>query len=139
MTSKQRVVVDTNLWISYLIKTESPTGRVVDYLLQHHWVLISEDTLLELTGKISSPRLRKYFSIAEGLQLVLLLEQVGEFIDIRTSVQDCRDPKDDKFLALALDGEADCIITGDDDLLVLNPYHGIPIMNAREYKAMARN
>jgi predicted nucleic acid-binding protein len=48
-------------------------------------------------------------------------------------VTDCRDPKDNKFLALAIDGQADAIIRGDDDLHVLHPFRGIPILTPREF------
>jgi predicted nucleic acid-binding protein len=48
-------------------------------------------------------------------------------------VHACRDPKDDKFLQLAVNGNADFIIAGDDDLLVLNPFHGFPIITPASY------
>ena len=134
MQSKQRIVLDTNLWISYLIKADSPVGRIVSRILRHHWVLVSEATLLELADKVDSERLRLYFSAAEGLRLVLLLKQVAEWVSVQTVVRDCRDPKDDKFLALVLDGKADVLITGDRDLLALHPYRDIPIVQPRDYE-----
>lgn len=58
---------------------------------------------------------------------------IAESIPISIVVTDCRDPKDNKFLSLALSGDADFIISGDKDLTVLNPYHGVRILTMREY------
>ena len=45
----------------------------------------------------------------------------------------CRDPKDDQILELAVSGNADCIVTGDDDLLTLNPFRGIAIITPADF------
>jgi len=50
-------------------------------------------------------------------------------------VRECRDPKDDKFLELALDGQADLLVTGDEDLLAQHPWRGIPILSPADYLA----
>jgi uncharacterized protein len=57
----------------------------------------------------------------------------AEFVEIRESIVACRDPKDDQYLSLAINGCAECIVTGDDDLLVLNPFREIPILTARMF------
>ena len=49
----------------------------------------------------------------------------------------CRDPNDDKFLELALSGGADCIVSGDKDLLVLHPFRGVPIVTPRDFVSEA--
>jgi putative PIN family toxin of toxin-antitoxin system len=59
--------------------------------------------------------------------------EIAIFIKITESVTDCRDPKDNKFLELAISANASCIITGDNDLLVLHPFRGIPILNAVDF------
>ena len=64
------------------------------------------------------------------------MQVVLELISVHTDLQICRDPKDDKLLALALDGNADLIVTGDKDLLVLNPFRGIPIITPLAYLAL---
>ncbi|MCU1267062.1 MAG: PilT protein domain protein [Acidobacteria bacterium] len=66
--------------------------------------------------------------------LIAFLKET-ELIEIRERVSDCRDENDNKFLELALSGKADCIISGDDDLLVLNPYRGVSIINPRDFLA----
>ena len=64
--------------------------------------------------------------------LVALLKEV-EMVEITETFTDCRDAKDNKFLELAVSGKADCIVSGDADLLVLNPFRGIPILTPREF------
>lgn len=64
--------------------------------------------------------------------LVALLKET-ELIEITTSVTACRDVKDNKFLELAVSGKADYIVSGDEDLLVLNPFRGIPILTPRNF------
>ena len=61
------------------------------------------------------------------------LASVAEFVPIVQLVRQCRDPKDDKFLEVALNGRADLIITGDADLLAMNPWRGIVIVSPAEY------
>ncbi len=60
-----------------------------------------------------------------------------DFIDVEEQIDKCRDPKDDKYLELAVSGKAESIITGDNDLLVLNPFRGIEIITVQEF--LARN
>ena len=64
--------------------------------------------------------------------LVALLKE-AEMVEIAETITDCRDAKDNKFLELAVSGKADCIVSGDADLLVLNPFRGIPILTPREF------
>ncbi len=61
------------------------------------------------------------------------IEQDGRRIHIKETIRACRDPKDDKYLELAVAAKADCVITGDHDLLVLNPFRGIPILLAADF------
>jgi hypothetical protein len=62
-----------------------------------------------------------------------ILFRIGEFIDPKIKIAECRDPKDNKFLELAVAGNADCVITGDKDLLILNPFRGIKIISPRDF------
>lgn len=64
--------------------------------------------------------------------LVSLLKE-AELFDTTETISECRDPKDNKFLELAFSGKADCIISGDDDLLVMNPFREIPIITPSEF------
>ncbi len=64
---------------------------------------------------------------------------LATFVDITSNITDCRDPKDNKFLELAIDGKADYIVSGDKDLLVLNPYRNMPILNANDFLSLLNN
>ena len=61
--------------------------------------------------------------------------RVAELVPIVYRVQACRDPADDKFLELAINGEVDLIVTGDHDLLALDPFQGIPLIKPAAYLA----
>ncbi|HTE82179.1 MAG TPA: putative toxin-antitoxin system toxin component, PIN family, partial [Reyranella sp.] len=63
------------------------------------------------------------------------LRASGSFVNVRQMVQICRDPKDDKFLDVAVNGGADLIVTGDADLLVLHPFEGVEIVTPAAYLA----
>lgn len=78
-----------------------------------------------------SREIRAYFF--ENLLKTAVLIEVSEKID------ECRDPKDNKFLELAVSGQADCLISGDRDLLILNPFRGIDILTAQEFLAQTRD
>ena len=96
-------------------------------------VLASRVALDELTDVLGRRKLDRYVSIEQRQEYVRLLLRTVEVVTIRHRVRLCRDPRDDKFLELALSGEADLILTGDRDLLALNPFRGIGIVTAGEY------
>ena len=96
-------------------------------------LLVSEATMEEIVNVLSRPRLDRYVSLTNRRQFIRLLGRKVTMVPIIQVVRECRDPKDDKFLELALNGRADLIITGDADLLVLNPWRGIEIVTPREY------
>ncbi|MEZ5537718.1 MAG: putative toxin-antitoxin system toxin component, PIN family [Thiolinea sp.] len=89
-----RVVVDTNVLLSFLMKRASRPGKLLTHVLQHHQLLLSGSTLQELTDKCGKTKFRAYFSTEEGQELVKLLSQVGEMVSVNISITDCRDPKD---------------------------------------------
>lgn len=74
------------------------------------------------------PKFDRYVTEKERRQFVAALVQDAELVTITQQIAICRDPKDDKFLELAMSGGADCIVSGDKDLLSLHPFQGIPIV-----------
>lgn len=133
MRGEQRFVVDTNLLVSRLLLPGSASARVVRCAMERGTLLFSEDTLTELAEVLSRPKFVKYISTDEVRQFLLLLYRIGEKVTVTRRVHACRDPKDDKFLELALNGLADAIVTGDKDLLEMNPYLGVPILSSAEF------
>jgi putative PIN family toxin of toxin-antitoxin system len=134
-----RLVLDTNTLVSRMLLPAGVAGRAVDKALSEGVLLASEATLTELAEVLSRPKFDRYVSIAERHQFLLLLGGIVRVIPIHRHVRICRDPKDDMLLDVALAGEAQCLITGDRDLLALNAdfrkNHGLVILNPADYLA----
>lgn len=127
-----RVVIDTNLWVSFLI-----TGnyRQLDRIVTSNriTILFSHELLEELDGTFNKPKLAKHFSSDALERMLRTFDPYITLVSVRSSVQTCRDPKDDFLLALAQDGKADILVTGDRDLLVLGHFGRTHIMTIREF------
>jgi uncharacterized protein len=121
-----RVVVDTNVLVSAALKESSWPGMVVRWLYKNGGLLKSSVTERELFEVLERPRIATKINpvFADNLRLIF---DAAESVEITRNVMICRDAKDDKFLELALNGRADIIVTGDQDLLTLNPFQGIPV------------
>jgi putative PIN family toxin of toxin-antitoxin system len=130
-----RVVVDTNVLISATLVYTSTSRRAFEKVIGAHTLLRSEETLAELIRSIYKPKFDKYFSknITIRPELVLSYLEAAKQIAIEQRLLICRDPKDNKYLELALSGRADVIITGDKDLLILHPFREIPIITPSQF------
>jgi len=133
MVRSERIVVDNNVLISRLLLPDSTPGRAVRKAVDEAQLLISEATLFELADVISRRKFDRYVSVADRQKFLRLLGSVAEMVPITYPIRACRDPKDDKFLELAVNGVASAIVTGDRDLLVLNPFHGVAILSPARY------
>lgn len=91
--------------------------------------------MTELADVVGRPKFDPYLSIAERQEFVRLLGRIAEIVPIVRRVRACRDPADDKFLEVAVNGRADLIITGDQDLLALDPFMAIAVMSPAAYLA----
>jgi putative PIN family toxin of toxin-antitoxin system len=133
MRVRQRIVADTNCLISRLLLRSSLPARAVRHAVDYGILLVSEATMIELADVIARPKFDRYISLEDRQQFLQLLGRVAEFVANVYKVSDCRDPKDDKFLEVALSGRADLILTGDADLLILHPWRGITILSPAQY------
>jgi len=133
MRPRQRVVVDTNVLVSRLLVAESIPAHAVSKVRRDGRLLVSEATMNELADVLARPKLDAYLSLADRKQFVRQLGRIAEFVPIIQVVRECRDPRDDKFLEVALNGQADAIITGDGDLLRMHPWRGIAILSPGQY------
>jgi putative PIN family toxin of toxin-antitoxin system len=133
MSDSLRIVLDTNTLISRLLLPASVPGKAVSKAVETAQVLVSADTMLELADVLARPKFDRYVSIEDRQQFLRLLGRVAELIPIVHPVQACRDQRDDIFLELAVNGNANIIVTGDRDLLELHPFRGIPILNPKTY------
>ena len=131
--TRERLVIDTNVFVSGLLSSTSHPARVVERALEHGQLLGSTATLRELIETLLSPKFDRYVSRARREALLDRLAPSVEIVEIVQQVRACRDPKDDKFLELAVNGEAKVIVTGDDDLLSLHPFRGIAILPQAAY------
>ncbi|MCB0109573.1 MAG: putative toxin-antitoxin system toxin component, PIN family, partial [Caldilineaceae bacterium] len=75
-----------------------------------------------------------YISEEQRLLFLANFLQLAVSVEVTQQISACRDPKDDKFLELAVNGNADCIVTGDKDLLVLHPFEGVAILTLTEFR-----
>jgi len=137
MNARLRIVVDTNALISRLLLADSVAARAVRKAVDEGQLLASEATMMELADVLSRPKFDPYVSIEDRREFVRLLGGIVELVPIIAEVQACRDPRDDKFLDVAVNGDADLIVTGDRDLLTLDPFRGIPIRTPAQYLAEA--
>jgi len=134
MRISRRFIVDTNVFASAIIFPRSIPRQVVDYALDHGVVIFSEATMSELAEVLSRSKFDSFVSRADRELFLAQIESVAEFVPIIQLVRACRDPNDDKFLEVALNGRADAIITGDADLLRMHPWRGIEILSSSDYK-----
>ena len=128
-----RFVFDTNVIVSAALLAGSVPRKAFDKALDKGKILISVPVLLELAEVLSRKKLNKYLLEDERMRFLVAVLKEAELIEVTEEVTDCRDAKDNKFLELAISGKADFIVSGDDDLLVLNTFRGVPILSPREF------
>ena len=136
----ERCVVDTNVLISALLQ---PSGRTAEVLERHPGCGRRAPPLRRDVRRVASRLMRSKFDryVDQALRQRFLsdLASVAEWVTITGVVHACRDPDDDKFLETAINGEADCIVTGDADLLTLDPFNGVRILTPRDFLEAVRN
>ena len=133
MNDKARYVFDTNVIVSALLFEQSKPAQAFYAALDRGDILLSQPVLKELNEVLAREKLKPYLLFEERVQFIVAFVSEAIFIDITENMRVCRDPKDDKFLELAVNGGATCIISGDEDLLVLNPFRNIPSIKPDEF------
>jgi len=128
-----RVVIDTNVLIAALLSDATPRRVYQAFLSDTITLLFSRQTLFELATVLRRPSIRLVTSRTEADDLLSAIQRDGVLVEVREPVLACRDPKDNRFLECALAGRADYLVTGDRDLLVLNPFHGIRILRPSDF------
>lgn len=132
-----KVIFDTNIWISFLIGKR--LQFIKDLIANRQLVVvISEQLLLELKRVTQRPKLKKYFSEEKVEELIRFLLVVGQKHEPKVINLVSRDPKDNFLLDLAETSKADYLVTGDKDLLVLNPFRSTQIMTPADFEAEVR-
>jgi uncharacterized protein len=128
-----RFVPDTSVLVSRACFPSSVPAQAFQHALLTATLIVSAETLAELEDVLLRSKFDSYLRLQTRLSFFHYLRREGTLIESVAPIAACRDPKDDKFLALALTGEAGFILTGDNDLLALHPFRGIQIFNPRRY------
>ena len=129
---RARVVVDTNVLVSRLLLPDSVSARAVRHVVEHFQLLASDATLTELADVLSRDKFDRYVDLADRQAFFQQLARIVERVPITYMVRASRDPKDDMFLELAINGKADYIVSGDQDLLVLQAFEEIQIVTVAQ-------
>lgn len=132
---KKRIVVDTNVLISAALLRRSTSARALAEALEEFQVIQSEETSGELIDATARSKFTYYLDEERRARFLFVLAQAFELIGVRIRVTECGDPRDNKFLELAIDGNAWLIVGGDSHLLDLHPFRGIAIVSPGELLA----
>ena len=105
----------------------------LDLALRRGKILLTFSTLAELYDVLSRKQFRRYINEEDIRRFLAALTREAQWVDIDVEIDACRDPKDNKFLELAVCGQAEYIVTGDADLIVLHPFQGIQILTPNSF------
>ena len=135
MMKKSRIVIDTNLWVSFLL---TKRFDFIDNLLDSKQVelVFCDELLAELVEVTSRPKLQKFFTPEDWSLLFEIIENHSVHVTVVSSVTLCRDEKDNFLLSLAKDAYADYLLTGDKDLLVLKAFEKTKIVTIVEFQVI---
>ncbi|MBS1537256.1 MAG: putative toxin-antitoxin system toxin component, PIN family [Bacteroidetes bacterium] len=127
-----RIILDTNLWISFLITKDF--RKLDEIIFSKHAILVFSQELVEEFLEVARrPKFRRFFSPADIEQLLETIDYYADFVKVHTQIEVCRDTKDNFLLSLSLDGNADFLLTGDKDLLDLTKFGGTAIVTISEF------
>jgi putative PIN family toxin of toxin-antitoxin system len=129
MGMTNRIIIDTNVLISFLLLSDSQANLAVRKALRNSKILVSGDTLTELATVLARPKFNSYISLEDRQEFLRKYIRITETVVITKRIQHCRDPKDDMYLELAVNGNAKLIISGDKDLLSLHPFGEVRIIS----------
>ena len=133
MTLKCFIVLDTNILVSAVLSKTGKARHALDKAQNIGTVLMSSAVLSEVEEVLFRPKFDRYVTQFERRFFLSNFLKMVEFVAVREVIQICRDPKDDKILALALSGKAEYIVTGDRDLLVLKCFQEIKIVTIEQF------
>lgn len=132
------VVFDTNVLISAAFFAASKPSLAVRWAIENDLMLASTATISELASTIERTKFDRYAKLNRRREFVAFISMTAHFVDIRRFIRVCRDPNDDKFLDVAINGGADAIVTGDADLLALGAFEATQIMTPGTYLGGSR-
>jgi putative PIN family toxin of toxin-antitoxin system len=133
MTTERRTVFDTGVVVSAVLLPHSTPRQAFDLAMVSGRLLASQSTVDELEEVLRRPKFNKYVSEQARLEFLAALVSEIEIVPITQTIDACRDATDNKFLELAVSGQASHIVSGDSDLLVLHPFRGVAILRPEKF------
>lgn len=130
-----RVVLDTNIWVSYILTHRPPISTIIDMMVDEEEIILvtSIELLEELERVLSYSKLKRFYTEEERNRFIALVAAMSDIVDLPEIIpRICRDPKDDMVITCAVAGVADVIVSGDEDLLEIGRAGNIPIVTARQ-------
>ena len=128
-----RLVIDAGVVVSAALFSPSVPRALVKWALNNGTILISDETMNELSMVFHREKFDRYTSQQTRMEFLRAFSEGAHQVEIHTRISACRDPKDNIYLDVAVNGGATHLITGDNDLLVLNPFQGITILKAAAF------
>jgi putative PIN family toxin of toxin-antitoxin system len=134
---KLRLVVDTNVFVSGLMGVKSAPRRIIDAWVDGRFTLVTSLLLVEEPAHVLSyPRIAERIGLSRSEVDLILAAMLSRGDVVRGELAlpgVTRDPKDDAVVACAVEGHADCVVSGDEDLLVLGAYEGMEVVTPRRF------
>lgn len=127
-----RIIIDTNLWISFLITKDFT--KLDEIIFSRNGILVfSQELPDEFLEVAKRPKFRRFFSTADIEEILETIDEYADFIKVQTQIEVCRDPKDNFLLSLSVDGNAGFLLTGDKDLLDLVKFGETSIITISDF------
>lgn len=127
-----RIIIDSNIWISFLIGKKL-IGLQNHIDTQNIKIITCNEQIVELSEVFKKPKIKKYFKKEQVSEFFELLIQSSEIVNLSTISNICRDPKDNYLVSLSIDSNANYLITGDKDLLILNKINETIVLNYNDF------
>ena len=122
------VAIDTNVLVSRLLIAGSTSARAADRAITQAEVMTSEATMNGLEDVLARNKLDRYISIRDRREFIRRFMQIATMVPVISEIDDCPDPADNHFLALAHDSQTTFVVTGDKALLTLHPWRTTAIV-----------
>ena len=131
------IVFDASALVGAALKADSVPERALLHAEEVDVIALSAAVDAEIAAVLSRPKFAGAIPLPRRERLLEILRRTAVWFEPVVRVTDCRDPKDDKYLELALAAGAETIVSSDDDLLVLHPWRGVRILRPADYLALA--
>ena len=132
-----KIIVDSNIWISFLIgKSLKGLQNYID--AKKVLIITSTEQIQELAEVFQKPKIKRYFTTEQVTEFFELLDESSVYVNLKTKTSLCRDVKDNYLLSMAIDSNADFLITGDNDLLILSKVEHTKIVKFTDFENTIR-